>query len=151
MRHGFTSRHRKRPPEYNAWRAMKQRCTYPAFVQFKDYGGRGIKVCDAWSASFVRFLRDVGPRPGQKYELDRIDNDGNYEPGNVRWATRKEQQRNKSTTRYLTAFGVTKPLVELAEHHGINVETLKTRLRAGLAPEVALTRPLARRTVPRGA
>ena len=82
-------------PEYASWSAMVQRCTNPKSPNWRLYGGRGITVCEPWLKDFGAFLDHIGPRPGQDYSIDRIDNDGNYEPGNVRWATRSEQQRNK--------------------------------------------------------
>lgn len=81
-------------PEHNAWNAMKARCLNPSHSAFANYGGRGITVCDAWRESFVRFLQDMGPRPSAEHSLDRIDNDGNYQPGNCRWATRGQQNAN---------------------------------------------------------
>lgn len=77
-----------RTPTYNSWAKMTDRCLNSGFTQFKDYGGRGIKICERWR-QFENFLADMGERPKGK-ELDRIDNDGNYEPGNCRWATHKE-------------------------------------------------------------
>lgn len=75
---------------------MKNRCTNPKCQRYEIYGGRGIKVCDRWTASYEAFLADVGRRPGPEYSLDRYpDRDGNYEPGNVRWATRSEQMLNR--------------------------------------------------------
>ena len=84
--------------EYRAWISMKNRCTNPKCRFWKRYGGRGIKVCDKWLYSFENFLADVGraPGPGRGWSIDRMDNDGNYEPGNVKWATRKEQRQNQS-------------------------------------------------------
>jgi hypothetical protein len=80
--------------EYRIWRAMIARCRNPNTKDFKNYGGRGIKVCPEWLTSYPDFLAHVGRRPDPKLTLDRIDNDGDYEPGNVRWATRTEQVRN---------------------------------------------------------
>ena len=80
-------------PLYNTWRMMKQRCNNPSYTHYSYYGGRGIKVCEEWLHSFESFIEYVGPRPDGT-TLDRIDNNGDYEPGNVRWATAKEQQAN---------------------------------------------------------
>lgn len=81
-------------PEYSVWRGMKQRCLNPKASYYADYGGRGIKVCEKWANDFGEFYKDVGPRPSSQHSLDRIDVNGNYEPGNVRWATAREQARN---------------------------------------------------------
>jgi hypothetical protein len=93
-RERFTTHGLSTSVEYDAWRNMKDRCLNPNHPQWKDWGGRGITVCAEWRASFQRFYADMGPRP-DGLSLDRIDNDGNYEPGNCRWATRLEQRRNR--------------------------------------------------------
>ena len=88
----------KASPEYRAWTAMRERCNYPKAAGYKNYGERGIRVCQEWMENFQAFFDHIGPRPSPKHSVDRIDNEGHYEPGNVRWATRAEQQRN--TRRY---------------------------------------------------
>jgi len=86
-------------PEYLAWLAMKARCRNVNNSSYSNYGGRGIRVCDRWCESFEAFLTDVGRKPTPTHSLDRINNDGNYEPGNVRWATRHEQRVNQRPVR----------------------------------------------------
>lgn len=89
-KHGFSG---GRLPEYVLWLGMRRRCDNPSHVGYKNYGARGIQVCERWN-DFTLFLADVGRRPTPQHTLDRINNDGNYEPGNVRWATRIEQAAN---------------------------------------------------------
>ena len=88
----------KPSPTYKSWQAMIARCTNPKHPHYKHYGGRGIKICEAWLKSFPAFLADVGERP-DGLTLDRKDNEGNYEPGNCRWATVLEQNRNRRPPR----------------------------------------------------
>jgi hypothetical protein len=114
----------KMQPERVSWSAMIRRCTDENCKNWKDYGGRGIQVCDKWRYDFTAFLQDVGPKPGEKYTLERIDVDGDYEPGNVRWATKKEQTRNKRRTIWVrvTAGELADevlPLVVAAERLGL--------------------------------
>jgi hypothetical protein len=83
-------------PEYRAWASMINRCERPTYRGFHRYGGRGITICDRWRSSFESFFEDMGKRPSGDHSLDRFpNNDGNYEPGNCRWATRKEQAANR--------------------------------------------------------
>lgn len=116
---------------YRSWKAMKTRCLNKNVLDFPHYGGRGIKVCDHWVKSFSAFFADMGERP-PKTSLDRIDNNGDYEPGNCRWATNSEQKRNTSRNRLLTIDGKTKPMAAWAEIAGINPGTLYSRLQRGL-------------------
>lgn len=93
-----------RTPEWRAWQNMKARCTNPKIKQWKDYGGRGISVCPEWGDSYEAFLAYVGRKPSPQHSLDRFpNNDGNYEPGNVRWATTKEQVNNRRNALPLAA------------------------------------------------
>lgn len=88
--HGLTD-----TPEHKAWMGMRARCYNPNHQSYKNYGGRGITVCDRWRDSFHSFLEDMGPRPADHLSLDRRDNDRGYEPGNCRWATDLQQNRNR--------------------------------------------------------
>lgn len=96
---GYHVKHRETvdglTPEYRAWAAMKARCFNPRIRNFRNHGGRGITVCAEWRDDFDAFLAHVGRKPSPRHSLDRIDNDGNYEPGNVRWATALEQRHNR--------------------------------------------------------
>lgn len=130
--------------EYEAWDGMKDRCnriTHPAYGR---YGGRGIKVCERWLEpdGFLNFLADVGPRPTPEHTLDRIGNDGNYEPANVRWATMKQQSRNKSNNHLLTHAGETLTVAEWIERTTLNPITFRARLRVGWSLERILTTPV---------
>jgi len=127
--------------EYRAWVDMKRRCYNPQRPQYARYGARGVTVCDRWQKDFYAFLADVGRAPAAHYSLDRIDNDGNYEPGNVRWATAKEQSNNQSTNVPLTLNGVTKNVAEWAADKGICAATVRYRLRSGMTPEEAVMKP----------
>jgi hypothetical protein len=134
-------------PEYRAWRGAKTRCYNVLDKAFPEWGGRGITMCDRWRDSFEHFLADVGRRPSAKHSLDRFpDNNGNYEPGNTRWTTQKEQMRNTRTTSMLTYHGETMPLREWAERTNIPFTTLFHRVhRAKWSAERALTEPIQRR------
>lgn len=99
-------------PEYKTWQIMWQRCANPNDKDFRNYGARGIIVCKEWEA-FEQFYKDMGSKPSPKHSIDRYpDNNGDYRPGNCRWATTKEQNRNKRTNLVVTAFGKTAALVD---------------------------------------
>lgn len=130
-------------PLYGAWRQMRMRCSNPSHHKFSAYGGRGIKVCERWQ-TFWNFVEDVGDRP-VGCTLDRIDNDGDYEPGNVRWATPSMQNRNSRRSRLLTHDGETRTMAEWAEVLGMSYDVLNHRINAsGWSVERALTTPVRR-------
>jgi hypothetical protein len=130
-------------PLYNTWFLMVKRCYDPECKRSERYGGRGIKVCSRWRESFRDFCEDIGPRPGPEYSIDRHpDPDGDYEPGNVRWATCAQQNRNRCTNRPIEFNGKTMLLIEWAEHLGINDGTLLGRLKRGWSIEKALMTPV---------
>jgi hypothetical protein len=119
---------------------MVSRCTSKGHHAYPNYGGRGIIVCARWLKSFERFWEDVGNRPSPKHSLDRFpDNNGDYEPGNVRWATVKEQRNNSRQNRVLEYGGVQLTLSQWSERTGIESSTVSARIRAGWTVEEAMT------------
>lgn len=114
-------------PIYQIWLNMRQRCQNSKNSHYAEYGGRGITVCERWEV-FENFLSDMGEKP-DGMTIDRRDNDGNYEPSNCRWATRKQQSRNHRRNRYITAFGETLLITDAAEKYGIKLQTLIGRLK----------------------
>jgi len=128
-------------PAHNRWMGMVQRCTDPHHHAYKDYGGRGIKVCERW-LTFENFYADMGDPPQPGMSLDRYpDNDGNYEPGNVRWATKKEQANNRRSSKLLTYNGETRTQAEWEDVHGLRRGQLWERLDRGWELGRALTTP----------
>lgn len=120
------------PDMYHIHNAMIQRCTSPKHIAYKSYGGRGITVCERWANKvdgFENFMKDMGRRPSKDYSLDRIESNGNYEPGNVQWATDKHQARNKRKSLYLPhpVSGESIPAAEVAEILGISYQQLRYR------------------------
>ena len=118
----------KKTPGHSSWASMLERCRRPKHPAYHRYGGRGIKVCERWENSFAAFYEDMGPRP-DGLTLDRIDPDGDYEPGNCRWASPQEQQNNTCTNRFLEIDGERLTIAQHARKRGINYETFWTRLR----------------------
>jgi hypothetical protein len=120
----------RQTPEYRTWLSVRNRCNNPKAKDFDLYGGRGIAICSKWD-SFPAFLSDVGTRPSQQHSIDRIDSNGHYEPGNVRWASSKEQARNTRRNRFVLYLGQRVCIAEAAELSGIPPDTLKQRVRRG--------------------
>lgn len=129
-------------PEYRAWKSMMARCYTPSAKGFENYGGRGIRVADQWH-SYDCFVAEAGRRPSVFHSLDRIKNDLNYEPGNVRWATRLEQNNNKRNVLLIEFNGERHSMAEWSRILGIGRATLRYRL-LGMkwTPEKAFTTPL---------
>jgi hypothetical protein len=123
-------------PLYIRWRSMIDRTT--RLTEWRNYGSRGITVCDRWRHSFEAFSEDMGPTFDVTLELDRIDVNGDYEPGNCRWVTRVEQQRNKRNNHLVTHAGMTLTVQEWGEKLGIKPNTIITRLRRGWSVPRAL-------------
>jgi hypothetical protein len=125
------------------WRQMKYRCTSPKAPEYKNYGGRGIKVSPRWMDSFQAFLDDMGSTYEEHLTLDRIDNNGDYGPDNCKWASYKEQHRNRRDNHNLEAFGKVQSIAAWSEEYGIPVNTLKNRMyrsnKKKLTLEEALT------------
>lgn len=137
IKHGMA-----RHPVNKVWRQMLARCENPKDKAFKHYGGRGIRVCRRWH-NFKHFMADMGERPSDK-QIERINNDGDYCPNNCRWATAKEQQRNRSNNRIIEWNNQRKPLVQWAEELGVNRCLLRNRLAANWTIEKAFTTPTRR-------
>jgi hypothetical protein len=129
-------------PEYHAWAGAIKRCEDQSNDNWIYYGGRGIQVCDLWRNSYPAFLENMGRKPSPKHSLDRIDNDGNYEPGNCRWATKTQQMRNRRDRRIITFFGRPMPASEAAELVGLKYDAFLFRLDRGWTEERALLTPL---------
>lgn len=135
-------RHGKRwTPEYRTWVNIKKRCYNPNARHWKDYGGRGIKMCDEWKNDFMAFYRDMAPRP-ECATIDRIHNDGNYSPENCRWATPKQQGNNHRGNHLLTFNGETHNVTEWAKIRGLTRKAIYLRIHFGWSIERTLNQPL---------
>jgi hypothetical protein len=128
----------RKHPLYGTWIQMMHRCMNPDHVSYANYGGRGVKVCERWR-DLKNFVADMGPRPSVAHQIDRFpNNDGNYEPGNVRWALPNAQMRNTRANRYVTIRGEKMVLAAAAELFGVPYWTAHKRLRLGWTEEQAL-------------
>ncbi len=129
--------------EYAAWYHMLNRCYNNACEAWTNYGGRGIKVCDRWLGDdgFENFFEDMKSSPSPNHSLDRIDNSLGYSPDNCRWATNREQSRNRRTTKLITIGEETKSMVEWCEVYDIQYSLVKDRIQDGWEPLKAFTTP----------
>jgi hypothetical protein len=118
-------------PEYAAWLAIRTRCFNIKTLSYKYYGARGITMCESWRDSFIAFYKDMGKRPSKEHSIERIDNNGNYEPGNCKWATPNEQSNNRRNNTYATIKGQTKRVSEWCEIFGIRYNTVTNRIFRG--------------------
>jgi hypothetical protein len=132
---------RSRTYIYAVWRGMMVRCHKPTATSYPNYGARGIVVCERWH-KFENFLADIGERPSSNHSLDRIDNDGNYEPGNCRWATQEEQLNNTRVNVKITYNGETLTAIQWARKLGMAPHTVYNRHSKGWSPERIFTTPI---------
>lgn len=142
-----------RTPEYRVWQTMRLRCQVPSNRAFKNYGARGIYVCERWRQSVADFIADMGCKPTEHHEIDRINNDGSYTcgkcpecatrgaPMNCRWVTRAENSRNRRSNRLIEHSGETLTLIEWSQRLGISASTIAARLALGWSTEKALSTP----------
>ena len=126
-------------PGYNAWCAAKSRCTNPNYIGWANYGGRGIEFR---FPDFETFLSHIGPKPSNKHSLDRIDNEGHYEIGNIRWALINIQSRNKRNNRMITYQGETLCMADWAKKLGFSKNVILLRLKRGWSVEKTLQTPI---------
>jgi hypothetical protein len=130
-------------PEYYSWGAIKNRCLNKKNPAYCNYGGRGITMFTDWIDSFESFFSYVGNRPSSKHSIDRIENNGNYEPGNVKWSTKKEQANNRRSSQFFIFMNESKTLSEWSETTGISYDVIRQRInKYGWSIEKALTTPL---------
>jgi len=135
LRHGMSQR-----PEYHTWKHMLFRCKNPKATKYYNYGGRGISVCERWE-KFENFYEDMGDRP-KGFTLDRIDQNGNYEPSNCKWASAHDQNRNKRTNHTVVFNDKTCIVGDLAKEFNIAPGTLSNRLNRGWSLERAISEPI---------
>lgn len=130
----------KHPLAY-IWGNIKKRCYNPNNPKYKDYGGRGIKMCEAWLSSYEQFAKDMGPRPSLRHSIERKDNNGDYCPENCQWETSRKQGLNKRNNRRINFNGQTLTAREWSELTGIKTTTIEARLKSGWPIDDALTWP----------
>jgi len=130
---------KSRTPEYYIWTTMIRRCTDQQCLSWKDYGGRGVTVCQRWRESFIAFLEDMGPRPTPAHTIGRIRNEEGYGPDNCQWETRIEQGNNKRNNRFLTHNGETLTVAQWSRKTGLPRCRIEMRLKSGWTVERTLS------------
>jgi hypothetical protein len=135
--HGYSHK-----PEHNIWAAMITRCYNKNYIGAKNYSGRGITVCDSWLNSFENFLKDMGNRPTRYHSIERVNNDGNYEPVNCKWEVREVQDRNKRSNRFIEMDGVKMCIQDWLNKYNKTQGCIKTRIKMGMSLEDALKTPV---------
>lgn len=135
----ITTHGKRKSAEYSVWTDMKTRCTNAKDKQYKDYGGRGIRVCARWQ-KFENFYADMGPRPSNHDSIERSNTNSDYSPENCFWADRRTQANNKRSNRIITINGKSDTLANWCRHYSANYKSVHTRLRAGMDPLTALTK-----------
>lgn len=137
----FRKHYGKGTVEYTSWQLMKDRCYNENNKTFAYYGGKGVRVCERWRNSFENFLSDMGLKPGGSYTLDRINGDADYSRDNCRWATKKEQTRNRGNTKMINYKGERRPLAEWCEILQIDYNNTNKRIWRGWSTEDAFEKP----------
>ena len=127
---------------YVAHQRIKDRCNDPKNKRYKDYGARGVSVCQRWMDSYESFRADMGLPPSKSHQIDRIDNDGDYSPDNCRWVTHQENSNNKRNNHFVTANGKTQTLAQWERETGIKQELIRHRIEGGWSDEQAVNTPL---------
>lgn len=138
-----TTHNMARTSEYKTWATMIQRCYNPNNPEFKRYGGRGIKICAEWKNDFMAFYNHIGPKPSKKHSIDRINNEGNYEPGNTKWSLPQEQANNRRSNHKISINGWSLNISQWAKFAGLHQKTLSDRInKLGWPPEKAILKPI---------
>lgn len=141
LKHGEAKHDGSETTEFKTWKGIQERCYGITSPHYKRYGGRGIKMCERWRLSYLSFLENMGRRPSALHSIDRINNDGDYEPENCRWATRKEQSYNRGNTIYISLFGEKKSIWEWSKITNLSLQTLRARYRNNWKPLDILNTP----------
>lgn len=142
--HRVRTHGRSKEPEYRIWKSIKQRTLVPTYRDYPNYGGRGITIHPTWAKSYVAFIDAVGRRPSPSHMIERIDNDVGYVPGNVVWATRKDQNNNTRKNRFVEIAGERMTVAQAADKYGISQSRLLWRLNNGWRIDDAVTLPTQR-------